>query len=70
MHFERMAAEYATARPPYPRAVFEALAERGVIGPGVRVLEVGAGSGLATADLVAAGGALMSPVPGVPSASA
>ena len=55
MHFERMAGEYATARPPYPPALFDALAGLGVIGHRVRVLEVGAGSGLATADLVAAG---------------
>jgi SAM-dependent methyltransferase len=64
MHFERMAAEYATARPPYPRAVFEALAGRGVIGSGVRVVEVGAGSGLATGDLVAAGSHVTALEPG------
>ncbi|HEX2808321.1 MAG TPA: hypothetical protein VHN80_19325 [Kineosporiaceae bacterium] len=64
MHFERMAAEYATARPRYPVAVFEALAGRGVIGSGVRVVEVGAGSGLATGDLVAAGSHVTALEPG------
>jgi SAM-dependent methyltransferase len=52
MHFERMAADYADARPPYPAGLYELLEIEGVIGPGMRVLEVGAGSGLATGDLV------------------
>jgi SAM-dependent methyltransferase len=64
MHFERMAEEYAAARPPYPRAVFAALAGLGVIGPGVRVLEIGAGAGLATRDLVAAGSLVTAVEPG------
>ncbi|GAA3799894.1 class I SAM-dependent methyltransferase [Cellulomonas soli] len=55
MHFERMAEDYAAARPPYPEALFEELTRAGVLGAGVRVLEVGAGAGLATAALVAAG---------------
>lgn len=64
MHFERMADEFARARPPYPRVVFETLADLGVIGPGVRVLEVGAGSGLATLDLLAAGSRVTALEPG------
>jgi SAM-dependent methyltransferase len=51
MHFERMAEEYAEARPAYPDAVFDALEAVGAIGHGLRVLEVGAGAGLATAEL-------------------
>lgn len=54
-HFERMAAEYAGARPPYPAGLFAALALAAVTGPGRRVLEIGAGTGLATRELVSAG---------------
>ena len=64
MHFERMAAEYAGARPPYPTGMYELLESEGVIGRGVRVLEVGAGSGLATRDLVCAGCAVTAVEPG------
>lgn len=49
-----MATEYATARPRYPDAVFETLEAEGVIGPGTRVLEIGAGAGLATRGALAA----------------
>jgi SAM-dependent methyltransferase len=51
-HFEEMATEYARARPPYPDIVFETLDQAGVIGPGRRVLEVGAGAGLATRPIL------------------
>ncbi len=54
-HFEQIADEYDAARPPYPEALFGVLVAEGVIGPGVRVLEIGAGSGLATRELVRAG---------------
>lgn len=64
MHFERMAAEYAEARPPYPHAVFEALSAAGAIGPGVEVLEIGAGAGLATVELVRAGARVTAVEPG------
>ena len=63
-HFERMAADYATARPAYPAAVFELLTSEGVIGPDFEVLEVGAGAGLATRDLVAAGSKVVALEPG------
>ncbi|HSN11109.1 MAG TPA: methyltransferase domain-containing protein, partial [Propionibacteriaceae bacterium] len=64
MHFERMADEYALARPPYPRELYARLARLGVVGEGTRVLEVGAGSGLATADLVALGADVTALEPG------
>jgi SAM-dependent methyltransferase len=64
MHFERMAAEYAGSRPPYPRTLYEVLEDEGVIGPGTRVLEVGAGSGLATRDVVRAGSEVVAVEPG------
>lgn len=64
MHFERRAREYATSRPPYPPALFELLEAEAVIGPGTRVLEVGAGSGLATRELVKAGSSVVAIEPG------
>ena len=55
MHFDCMASDYAHARPPYPAGIYEALTRAGVIGEGVRVLEIGAGTGLATREILAAG---------------
>jgi protein-L-isoaspartate O-methyltransferase len=54
-HFEESADEYDRARPAYPHGLVRALADEGVTGPGRDVLEIGAGSGLATGVLVAAG---------------
>jgi SAM-dependent methyltransferase len=64
MHFERMASEYAGARPPYPPGLYEVLRAEGVIGPATRVLEVGAGSGLATRELVRSGSEVVAIEPG------
>jgi SAM-dependent methyltransferase len=64
MHFEQMAAEYAEARPPYPEAIFETLESESVIGPGVRVLEIGAGAGLATRELLSRGSDVVALEPG------
>lgn len=64
MHFDQMAVDYARARPPYPDAVFDTLQESGAIGPGVRVLEVGAGAGLATARLIERGSEVVALEPG------
>jgi SAM-dependent methyltransferase len=64
MHFERMAAEYATSRPPYPPDLYRVLLSEGVVGPGTRVLEVGAGSGLATRELVRLGSEVVAVEPG------
>lgn len=55
MHFERHAALYARFRPPYPAALWERLAELGLLVPGARALDLGAGSGQATRGLVEAG---------------
>lgn len=63
-HFEEMAAEYARARPPYPDVVFETLEQMGVIGPGRRVLEVGAGAGLATTPMLDRGSEVVALEPG------
>jgi len=64
LHFERLAASYGTARPPYPTALYDSLVAEGVIGPGRRVLEVGAGSGEATADLLTRGCEVVAVEPG------
>ena len=55
LHFDRVAPTYARGRPAYPSVLYELLAERSLVGAGVRALEVGAGSGLATAELLARG---------------
>jgi ubiquinone/menaquinone biosynthesis C-methylase UbiE len=49
--FDRVAGDYE-ARPDYPRRVFDVLVERCGLGPGTRVLEIGAGSGQATLPLL------------------
>ena len=59
-----MAAEYARARTPYPDVVFETLEQMGVIGPGRRVLEVGAGAGLATKPMLDRGSEVVALEPG------
>ena len=64
LHFERMADGYAGARPPYPVALFDRLEREGVIGPGRRVLEIGAGSGEATGELLARGCEVVAVEPG------
>jgi SAM-dependent methyltransferase len=46
-------ANYHAARPPYPEATWQALRERGNLKPGIAILEIGAGTGLATAPLLA-----------------
>ena len=64
MQFERMAAEYAGARPPYPAGLYRTLLAAGVTGPGRRILEIGAGAGLATAVLVRSGSDVVALEPG------
>ncbi|MBB4230792.1 spermidine synthase [Rhizobium mongolense] len=44
---------YHAARPRYPEETWELLRERSDLGPGVDILEIGAGTGLATAELLA-----------------
>lgn len=50
-------AGYAAGRLDYPEGVFAILAERGGLGPGVSVLEIGPGTGQATRELLDAGAA-------------
>lgn len=63
-HFDRVAGAYDRGRPPYPARVYELLAERGLLGAGVRLLDVGAGSGQATAELLDRGAAVDAVEPG------
>jgi SAM-dependent methyltransferase len=49
------AANYHAARPRYPEAVWAALRDRAGLRPGIDILEIGAGTGLATEPLLAAG---------------
>ncbi|MFT4265196.1 MAG: class I SAM-dependent methyltransferase [Nocardioides sp.] len=64
-----MAAEYAEARPSYPESIFETLEGEGVIGHGVRLLEIGAGAGLATRELLRRGSDVVAVEPGAHLAS-
>ena len=53
--FGRNAAAYDAARPPYPAWMFTLLTEEGALFPHATTLEVGAGNGLATRELVKVG---------------
>jgi SAM-dependent methyltransferase len=53
--FDEAAERYDRARPGYPPAVFDDLAELAGLGPGCRVLELGAGTGQATVPLAERG---------------
>ncbi|KAF2420805.1 class I SAM-dependent methyltransferase [Microbacterium sp. B35-30] len=55
MHFEKLADEYATARPSYPPQLWRRLHDLGLLRPGTTALDLGAGSGQATGTLLAAG---------------
>lgn len=43
---------YHIARPPYPESVWEALRQRAGLGRGISILEIGAGTGIATERLL------------------
>jgi SAM-dependent methyltransferase len=53
--FDQVADLYDQARPGYPAALFDDLAELAGIGPGARVLEIGPGTGQATVPLAERG---------------
>ena len=63
-HFEAHAEIYERARPPYPAQLWARLGELGVVAPGVRVLELGAGSGQATGPMIDAGASVLAVEPG------
>jgi SAM-dependent methyltransferase len=64
--FETVAAEYERHRPDYPDAALRWAAERVGLGNGVRVLDVGAGTGKLTRGLVALGLDVVAVEPGAP----
>lgn len=63
-HFESVSSSYGDARPPYPPVLYETLADHGVIGLGRRILEIGAGSGQATTELIRRGCEVVAVEPG------
>ncbi len=63
-HFEVHAEVYERARPPYPEALWARLRELGLLRPGTRVLELGAGTGQATGPLLSAGASVVAVEPG------
>lgn len=64
MSFNNAAPTYHRGRPRYPDAVFDLLTTRCGLRPGARVLEIGAGNGLATGPLLAAGAHVLAVEPG------
>ena len=64
MHFDAHAEAYERFRPPYPGALWQRLRELDVLRTGVRVLELGAGTGQATRPLVEAGATVTAVEPG------
>lgn len=54
-HFDGRAADYARARPLYPAALWERVQETGLLEPGRRAVDLGAGTGQATGPLLTAG---------------
>lgn len=55
LRFEANARTYSRARPPYPEALWHRIGELGLLRPGGRALDLGAGTGQATGPLLAAG---------------
>ncbi|MGW5218100.1 class I SAM-dependent methyltransferase [Nocardia sp. NPDC004085] len=64
LHFETHAEIYDRAGPPYPDALWSRSTERGLLRQGVRVLELGAGTGLATEPMLRAGASVTAVEPG------
>lgn len=55
LRFDSVAARYHEVRPRYPAAIWDALVEVTGLKPGARVLEIGAGTGIATAEMARRG---------------
>jgi len=64
LSFNARADEYRLARPPYPERVYDLLAQRCGLGPGTRIVEIGAGTGQATGELLARGADVVAVEPG------
>lgn len=64
LHFDRVAEAYGRGRPDYPPEVYALLARHGLLAPGRHLLELGAGSGQATAELLRRGATVEAVEPG------
>jgi SAM-dependent methyltransferase len=64
LHFDALAETYQRARPPYPEVLWGRLRELEVLRPGVRVIELGAGTGEATIRLLQDGADIVAVEPG------
>ncbi|MFE3280072.1 class I SAM-dependent methyltransferase [Nocardia sp. NPDC059239] len=64
LHFDNHAEVYERARPPYPAVLWAELHDLGVLRPGIRAIDLGAGSGLATGRLLEAGASVDAVEPG------
>jgi SAM-dependent methyltransferase len=64
MSFDRHAIAYHQGRPPYPQRVYDLLTDEYGLTAGCRVLEIGAGSGTATSELLARGAHVTAVEPG------
>ncbi len=64
LHFDTHADVYDRARPPYPAVLWAELQDLGLLQPGIRAIDLGAGSGLATGPLLEAGASVDAVEPG------
>jgi len=64
MRFDEHADNYQLARPRYPAQLYDILATECGLGAGTRVVEIGAGTGQATSDLLARGARVVAIEPG------
>ncbi|MFD1517350.1 class I SAM-dependent methyltransferase [Pseudonocardia yunnanensis] len=64
LHFDALAETYQRARPPYPEVLWDRLRGLEVLRPGVRVIELGAGTGEATMRLLQDGADVVAVEPG------
>ncbi len=64
LHFDAHAEAYDRGRPPYPPALWARLQDDGLLRADTRVIELGAGSGLATGPMLRAGASVTAVEPG------
>ncbi|WP_340699005.1 class I SAM-dependent methyltransferase [Cellulosimicrobium funkei] len=64
IHFDALADSYGSARPPYPAELWERVRRTGLVAPGRRAVDLGAGTGEATGPLLAAGVDVVAVEPG------
>lgn len=64
LHFDALADDYGSARPPYPAELWDHVDRTGLTRPGCRALDLGAGTGEATGPLLARGMTVVAVEPG------